>query len=67
MANLVDNDRNPKDLCVDPELKFEIAFSKWTGRQSPNIEQVIYYNEGDTHVEYIKLIFLYNNIFSFYI
>lgn len=59
MANLEEYDRSPKDLCKDPELKFEIAFSKWTKRQSPNIEQIIYYNgnENTTQVEYLKLIY----------
>ena len=57
MANLEENDRSIKDLWRGTGIKFEIAFSKWTSRQSPNIEQVIYYAGGTTHVEYHKLIF----------
>lgn len=56
MANLVENDRSIKDFCNDPGLNFEISFSKWTRRKSPNIEQVIYSDGGSTNVEYHKLI-----------
>lgn len=56
MATIKDNDTGKKPFCSHPDFDFQISFSQWTQKRSPNTQQIIYENGSNVNVEFHKML-----------